>query len=83
MKRRERAQRKREFRARVFRRDEYICHICGDPTNRLAVVPELDAPVVDHVIPLAAGGADDETNMKCAHFWCNSVKGDKPLDQVA
>ena len=67
----------------IHERDGWICHICGDPVNRDAVTPALDAPTLDHVIALAAGGAHHEDNLKTAHFWCNSVKRDLPLDRVA
>ena len=43
----------------------------------------MDAPTLDHVEALAAGGADDETNLKTAHFYCNSVKRERPLSEVA
>lgn len=68
---------------RIHERDNWTCHICGDPVNRDAKVPELDAPTLDHVIALAAGGAHDESNLKTAHFYCNSVKRDLPLSEVA
>ena len=45
--------------------------------NRTAEVPALDAPVIDHTIPLAKGGVHGPTNWQTAHFWCNSVKADK------
>lgn len=32
---------------------------------------------VEHIIPLARGGASDETNLWLACAWCNSYKGDK------
>lgn len=61
----------------VFVRDNWACRICGDPVNRDAKVPELDAPVVDHRIPLAQGGAHAPENWQTAHFYCNSVKSDQ------
>lgn len=61
---------------RVHERDGWTCHICGDPVDRNAVVPDLASPVLDHVIPLARGGAHSEANLKTAHFYCNSVKRD-------
>ena len=64
-------------RYRVFERDEWRCQICGDPLNRDAIVPALDAPTIDHRVPLAAGGAHDESNWQAAHFYCNSVKRDQ------
>lgn len=73
----------RSQRARIHERDNWTCHICGDPVNRDAKVPELDAPTLDHVIALAAGGAHDESNLKTAHFYCNSVKRELPLSEVA
>jgi hypothetical protein len=61
---------------RVHERDGWRCHICGDLVDRDAVVPDLAAPVLDHVVPLARGGPHAETNIKTAHFYCNSVKRD-------
>ncbi len=61
---------------RIHERDGWTCHICGDPVDRGAVVPDLAAPVLDHVVPLARGGSHSEANLKTAHFYCNSVKRD-------
>lgn len=61
---------------RIFERDGWACHICGDPVDRDAVVPDLAAPTLDHVVPLARGGEHSEANIKTAHFYCNSVKRD-------
>lgn len=32
---------------------------------------------IEHIIPLARGGASDEANLWLACAWCNSYKGDK------
>lgn len=50
------------------------CHICGGPIAWDA--PHLDPMsfVIDHVIPLARGGADDISNVMAAHRECNSTK---------
>jgi 5-methylcytosine-specific restriction endonuclease McrA len=60
----------------VFERDRYVCQLCGGVTDEGAVVPWLRAPVLDHVIPLAQGGADTWENVQTAHFYCNSLKRD-------
>ncbi len=66
----------RVSRMAIYQRDDWTCHICGDPVDRDAVVPDLAAPVLDHVVPLARGGSHSEANLKTAHFYCNSVKRD-------
>ncbi len=40
-----------------MRREERVCHVCGLPA----------ADEVDHVIPLAEGGADDASNLRPIH----------------
>ncbi|MFZ4150511.1 HNH endonuclease [Streptomyces pseudogriseolus] len=66
----------RVSRIAIYQRDDWTCHICGDPVDRDAVVPDLAAPVLDHVVPLARRGKHSEDNLKTAHFYCNSVKRD-------
>ncbi len=67
----------------IHERDDWTCQLCGDPVNRDAVVPALDAPVLDHVLALAAGGEHSEDNLQTAHFYCNSVKRDLPWEDTA
>lgn len=33
-------------------------------------------PTLDHVVPLAAGGTNAETNQALAHHWCNQRRAD-------
>lgn len=70
-------------RVALYERDGWMCHICGDPVNRDAMVPELDAPTLDHVVARAVGGDHSPGNLKTAHFYCNSVKRELPLEEVA
>ena len=70
-------------RLRIYERDNWTCYLCGYPVDRMAAVPDLEAPTLDHVVPLRSGGSNGAENLKTAHFYCNSVKGAKPLDMVA
>jgi 5-methylcytosine-specific restriction enzyme A len=49
---------------RVLARYVGCCHLCGNP----------GATEVDHVVPLAEGGADDETNLAPVHEGCHREK---------
>lgn len=49
---------RRQARARaIIARDDTICHVCGRP----------GANEADHIVPLADGGADHESNMAAIH----------------
>ena len=63
-------------RAALFIRERGVCHMCG------GLVHAGEAWDVSHEIPLACGGADDETNWKVAHRKCHrehTAKVDAPL----
>lgn len=55
-------------RREIFERDGWRCWICGE------VVAEEDASI-DHVVPIAQGGADAPDNIRTAHRDCNSRRG--------
>jgi 5-methylcytosine-specific restriction endonuclease McrA len=61
----------------VFKRDAYTCQLCGVPLDMEAKAPHPLSPSIDHVIPLAKGGAHEPGNVQAAHFLCNSTKGDR------
>lgn len=63
----------------IYQRDKFTCHICGAPIDMDAIAPLPYSPSIDHVIPIKAGGADADYNVKAAHFICNSVKSDRLL----
>lgn len=50
------------------------CHICGEAINYEADWLDPRSFVVDHVMPLARGGADTLENKRAAHRGCNSTK---------
>lgn len=56
----------------VFERDHWVCWICGKKINRRRKGRESLAPSIDHVIPLSRGGDDTLSNVRAAHFGCNS-----------
>ena len=67
----------------VFLRDNWMCHLCGDPVpeqSRNATGTNLGGksdpmrPAIDHVIPLSKGGGHTMANCKTAHGRCNSKK---------
>lgn len=50
-------------RRREYLMDHEFCVRCGD-----------EATEVDHIVPLSAGGADDESNFQALCKTCHSVK---------
>jgi len=61
----------------IFQRDNFICYICGRPLNMDAVAPQWDSPSIDHVVALSNGGNDTPSNVKAAHFLCNTIKSNR------
>lgn len=61
----------------VYERDEWTCQLCGGAVDPSARVPAPSAPVIDHILPLAAGGEHGMANWQTAHFYCNSMKRDQ------
>jgi len=56
-----------QTRRRILERDHYVCQICGRP----------GADSVDHIVPRAFGGTHGDSNLRAAHFTCNSRRGAK------
>lgn len=63
----------------IFDRDGWVCGICELPVDPAARWPEPGAVTLDHIVPLARGGAHTRANTQCAHAYCNSVKGARPV----
>lgn len=73
----------KKTRFEVFKRDDFTCQYCG-------AHPPATVLHVDHIVPVAEGGGNDESNLITACQGCNLGKGarvlsdkSKPLAQRA
>jgi 5-methylcytosine-specific restriction endonuclease McrA len=60
------------------------CHLCGKPIDmqapRWTAMPGWELGLhIDHVIPIAKGGADSLDNVKPSHGFCNVSKNANPF----
>lgn len=60
---------------RICERDGYVCGLCLEPIDPTLPSRNRMAPSVDHIVPLALGGSDDDANLRPAHIGCNSRRG--------
>lgn len=60
----------------VFERDKWTCQECGvsTPSARRGTTA-LDAPELDHIMPLSRGGTHTYSNVQCLCRRCNMRKG--------
>lgn len=65
----------RAKRLALYERDSWTCQICLEPVDRDVTRGDW-APSLDHIVPRSRGGSDDLENLRVAHLWCNSVRGD-------
>jgi 5-methylcytosine-specific restriction endonuclease McrA len=59
----------------IFERDDWTCGICEQPISPVVVYPDPMSPSLDHVVPLARGGAHNRENCQATHLICNVRKG--------
>lgn len=68
---------------RVFDRDSWRCQLCGVRTDRAKRgTSHPKAPELDHILPLAAGGAHSYENTQCSCRRCNNAKRARPVGQM-
>lgn len=60
----------------IYERDAWTCQLCGKRIDRTKTAPHPKAPTIDHLLPLAQGGAHVPANLQAAHFRCNVIKSD-------
>lgn len=64
------------LRFEILKRDAFTCQYCGAKAPRVSLQ-------VDHVVPVARGGASEPDNLVAACIDCNAGKADVPLDMRA
>jgi 5-methylcytosine-specific restriction endonuclease McrA len=62
-----------DLKRRLLGQQHHLCALCGTAINGLAGCD------VDHLIPLAKGGSNHESNLVAAHRQCNREKCAKTL----
>ena len=71
-------------------RDGHTCYLCGGTTDwddyKVDASGNFIAgdryPSMDHVIPFSNGGTHTPDNLKIAHRICNSLKGDRTIEEA-
>ena len=67
---------RRQLTAKLLERQSGVCFICEDAID-LAL--QADDVEIDHIIPIAVGGKDEENNFALAHEMCNRRKSSSDL----
>lgn len=57
------------LRVKIFQRDKSRCRLCGTTATRARLE-------IDHIIPVAKGGTNDESNLQVLCVTCNQGKSD-------
>jgi 5-methylcytosine-specific restriction endonuclease McrA len=52
-----------------------FCGLCDSPLHRFYRAPHPESASIDHIVPLALGGAHAQHNLQWAHLVCNYRKG--------
>jgi hypothetical protein len=61
----------------IFERDGWVCRLCGDPVNKELAHPDPMSASLDHILPVANGGAHTRENVQLAHWLCNVSKSNR------
>lgn len=63
--------------------EEHVCGICGDPVDKSLHFHHRMSATVDHIVPLALGGAPfDRENVRLAHRSCNAQLGNRAKEMA-
>lgn len=69
-------------RKEIYERDHWQCGLCGKRVDKRLKPPHLMSASLDHIVPLAKGGAHTRQNVQCAHWLCNTRKSAGPGGQL-
>jgi hypothetical protein len=63
----------------IYERDTWICQLCGDPVDPTLPPSDVWAATLDHIECQSWALIPDHSpsNLRLAHRWCNSVRGDE------
>jgi 5-methylcytosine-specific restriction endonuclease McrA len=61
----------------IWERDAGYCQLCDQRIDRSLAYPHPESLTLDHVVPIAAGGRHEPTNVQLAHSLCNLRKGSR------
>lgn len=63
----------------IYERDDRTCQLCGDPVDLTLGAADPWGPTLDHIICRSWTDTPDDSpgNLRLAHRWCNSVRGDE------
>lgn len=65
----------------VGERDHWVCHLCGEVVGQVpGTAHEPRGATVDHLTPIALGGAHTFDNVAMAHRVCNLKRGKSVLE---
>lgn len=69
----------RRERLAIYERDGWVCQLCHEPVEPDAPNGDLWSATLDHIIPQSHTLIPDHSaaNLRLAHLWCNSVRGDE------
>lgn len=65
----------------IWRIGRGLCHLCKQAVPIDVGMTHPKAPSIDHVRPRSRGGTRND-GIALAHRWCNSRRGDRPLDEI-
>ena len=80
---RKNAAKSEEFkRTEIFERDGWKCGLCGRAIPKNVKWPHPKFGTIDHIVPLAKGGAHLRINVQAAHLRCNCSKNSRVVGQL-
>jgi len=65
----------KRVRFEIFKRDKFTCQYCGATPPKVVLH-------IDHIMPVASGGGNEDLNLITACESCNQGKSDKSLNVV-